>query len=463
MLTGEEFIKDVAEAPAIALDKTIDASVAVTKQLEKVKAFETARGYWNTLGPGLTTGAADDDPSGIATYSQQGAQTGLQLLWLAAFSFPLMAIVQEMCARIGIVTDRGLAANIRRNYPKWVLYVSSFLLLGANTLNLGADIGAMAKAVQLIIPSFDFSLLVILFTVFILALQIYTTYRVYAKYLKWLALILLSYILSALAIQGLQWNVILHAAFIPSLTLSKQTIFLITAVLGTTISPYLFFWQTSQEVEEKLERKHGRETQIDAEKTFSTVREEIKKMRLDVWNGMFISNVVMFFIILATAVTLFTRGITTITTAADAAEALRPIAGQYVYLLFAIGIIGSGLLAVPILAGSASYAISETFGWKTSLSHKLKDAYPFYGVIIIAMLVGLGLNFIGLDPIKALIYSAILNGLISPLILFFIVRMSSNEKLMRGKQNHPFITFLGWATIGLMTITAVATIVSSFF
>lgn len=456
MTETEKVIKEVVQAPAIALDKTI----ALSKSIEKAKTVKAAATYWSILGPGLTTGAADDDPSGIATYSQQGAQFGLQLLWLAGFTFPLMAVVQEMCARIGIVTDRGLAANIRRNYPRWVLFTCSFLLLGANTLNLGADIGAMAKAVQLLFPHMSFVFLVIAFTVLITGLQIYTSYKMYAKYLKWLALVLFAYVLSAFSIKTINWGQILFHAFVPAFTVSKASLFLVTGILGTTISPYLFFWQTSQEVEERLERRRGNEYHIEASRTEPTTKKEIKFMRIDVWSGMFVSNLVMFFIIVATAATLFTHGITGIGSAAQAAEALRPIAGQYTFFLFAIGIIGAGLLAVPVLAGSASYALSESFRWKSSLAHKLKDAYAFYGVIIISMLIGLAVNFIGLDPIKVLIYSAVLNGIIAPVILFLIVQISSNKQLMGRYVNNRIVTILGWLTTGLMGLTAVATLIS---
>ncbi len=455
-------VQKVAEAPAIVLEKTVETVANIGQVIHNDKNITRARGYWNTLGPGLTTGAADDDPSGIATYSQQGASTGYQLLWLAPLTFPLMAIVQEMCARIGIVTDRGLAANIRRHYPKWVLFLCSFLLLGANTLNLGADIGAMAKAVQLLFPKWDFTVLVVAFTFGILFLQIYTTYKAYANFLKYLALVLFAYVFSTIMIKNLDWPTIFKHAVIPSLTFGKEQILLITGILGTTISPYLFFWQTSQEAEEKLERTRHQEMHINEEQTIANAPREIKDMRIDVWSGMFISNAVMFFIVVACAATLFTHGKMNIATAADAAAALRPIAGNYSFLLFAVGIIGSGLLAVPILAGSASYAISESFGWKTGLSHKLKDAYSFYGVIILAMLVGLAINFIGLDPIKALIYSAVLNGLIAPVVLILIVLLSSNKKLMKSYVNHPVITGIGWLTVGIMTISAVATVISFF-
>lgn len=453
-----KILQKIVETPARILDKTVNYSESISKSVGQGKTVKKAEAYWNSLGPGLTTGAADDDPSGIATYSQQGAQTGFQLLWLATFTFPLMAVVQEMCARIGIVTDRGLAANIRQHYSHWVIYAVAFLLLGTNTLNLGADLGAMAKAVQLLLPNLSFIWLVVSFTVVITAVQIYVSYVSYAKYLKWLALILLVYVLSALSIKDINWIQVGLAAIIPSLTISREHIFLVTAVLGTTISPYLFFWQTSQEVEEKLARSHGLEASIDQTETEPMADTEIRRMRTDTWSGMFVSNFVQFFIVVATAATLFSHGITNISTAADAAAALAPIAGQYASLLFALGIIGSGLLAVPILAGSASYGLSECFGWKTSLSRKLKDAYAFYGVIIIAMLVGLLINFLGLDPIRVLIYSAVLNGIIAPIVLFFIVRISSDSQIMGEHKNGAITSGIGWLTVGIMSLAAVATL-----
>ncbi|OGH43773.1 MAG: iron transporter [Candidatus Levybacteria bacterium RIFCSPLOWO2_02_FULL_37_11] len=419
--------------------------------------MKKARGYWRTLGPGLTTGASDDDPSGIATYSQAGARYGFQLLWLSLFTFPLMVIVQEMCARIGLVTGRGLAANIRIFFPKWVLYVCTILLFAANTFNIGADIGAMAKATQLIFPKANFAMLVFAFALTGLGLQIFFSYERYAKYLKWLAFILVAYILSALAVR-LDWTDLIKHTLIPSLSFTKDQIILVCAVLGTTISPYLFFWQTSQEVEE----------QIQAGKTTIKLRQEetsnheIKKMRIDVMSGMFFSNLVMFFVIAATAATLFKGGITNIQTAADAAAALRPIAGDYAYLLFAIGIIGTGMLAIPVLAGSASYAISESFGWKYGLFRKLKEANAFYGVIIFSTLIGVGLNFIGIDPIKALIYSAVGNGLVAPVVLILIIALSSNKKIMGNRANHPVVSLLGWLITIAMIAAGFATI-SSFF
>jgi len=455
---SEKLLEKMAGAPADALGKTIDFSKDVADAFQTRKHLQRAREYWHTLGPGLTTGAADDDPSGIATYSQAGAQYGFKLLWLAPFTFPLMAIVQEMCARIGLVTGRGLAANIRQYYPKWVLYICTALLFFANTLNIGADLGAMAKGVQLLFPHFGFMSLVFGFALLSLALQIFTTYEKYAKYLKWLALILLSYIFATLAIKDIDWNQIFTSAILPSITFSKDQIFLITAVLGTTISPYLFFWQTSQEVEEQI---LGGKTTLKLRRE-ETTPQEVKNMRLDVWSGMFLSNLVMFFIIAACAATLFQSGITNITSAQDAASALKPIAGEKAYLLFALGIIGTGLLAVPVLAGSASYALSESFGWRNGLYRKLKEANAFYGVIILSTLIGLGINYFGFDPIKTLIYSAIFNGLISPVVLVLIVIMSSSKKMMGNWVNNKIIAALGWVITGIMTLAGVATIVSYF-
>ncbi len=453
----EEIIEKVAEAPAQAIEKAIDTSKVVAETVSNQSSVKKFRSYWKLLGPGLTTGASDDDPSGIATYSQTGAKYGFQLLWLAPLTFPLMAVVQEMCARIGLVTGRGLAANIRINFPKPILYTCTLLLIIANTFNIGADLGAMAKAAQLFVPHVDFGLLVVAFAVVGLVLQIFTTYEKYAKYLKWLALILLSYIFSALIVH-LDWGQVLAHTVIPTITFSKDQLILICAILGTTISPYLFFWQTSQEVEEEiLDGKTSLKLRQE-----ETTPHEIKNMRIDVWSGMFLSNLVMFFIIAACSATLFSHGAHNITTAADAATALRPIAGDQAYLLFALGIIGTGMLAIPVLAGSASYALSESLGWKFGLYRKLKEANAFYGVIILSIIVGVGLNFIGLDPIKALIYSAVANGLIAPIILLLIVLISSNKKIMGNHSNGPITKSLGWLITIVMILAGVATIYSFF-
>lgn len=453
---SKKAVEKVVEAPAYILDKTVTSSQKLGEMTVNRPA-RNAKKYWQSLGPGLTTGAADDDPSGIATYSQAGAGYGFQLLWMAPLSFPLMAVVQEMCARIGIVTGRGLAANIRRNFPSWALYLSTLLLLAANTFNIGADLGAMAAATRLLAPRLNYFLLIAFFTFVSVALQIFTSYERYARYLKWLALILLSYVLSALLIH-MNWAEVLKHTAVPTISFTRNQIFLICGILGTTISPYLFFWQTSQEVEEEILK--GKTT--IAEREASTNPHQLKKMRRDVWAGMFISNLVMFFIIAACGATLFASGITNIQTSAQAAQALRPLAGDYAYLLFTLGIIGTGMLAVPILAGSSAYAISETLEWKLGLHQKLNDAYSFYGVIIFSMVIGLFLNVLGIDPIAMLIYSAVANGVIAPLILLFIVIISSDRKIMGKFANPRVITGLGYLTIFLMGIAGVAAIASIF-
>jgi len=452
----DEKIEAVAAAPAIVLEKSIEATKQLGKDATNIRSVKRAHGFWRNLGPGLITGAADDDPSGIATYSQTGAAYGFQLLWLAGFTFPLMAVVQEMCARIGLTTGRGLAGNIRIHYPRWVLYICALLLFAANTLNIGADIGAMAAATQLIFPEWSFILLLLVFTFFCMFLQIFTPYERYAKYLKYLVFVLLSYVATAFIV-NIDLNQLLLHTVIPSITLSKEQIFLITGILGTTISPYLFFWQTSHEIEEEI--LHGKTT-IRLREEVSNA--EIRKMRKDVWTGMFVSNLVMYFIIATCAAVLYSNGMTQITTAADAAAALRPLAGENAFLLFALGIVGMGLLAVPILAGSAAYTMAESFNWKSGLYRKLHQARPFYGIIILSMLIGMGLNFIGIDPIKMLIYSAVFNGLVAPFVLFLIVQMTNNVKVVRNRTNTPLQQALGWYITGIMAVCGIATIIAFF-
>lgn len=450
----EKGFEKIVGAPAEVLDKTVDFS----KHIQKNKQVKRAENYWRSLGPGLTTGASDDDPSGIATYSQTGAKYGFQLIWLAPFTFPLMSLVQEMCARIGIVTGMGLAANIRLHFPRWVLYLSTALLVTANIINIGADLGAMAKATQLVFPQIKFVTLVLGFAFVGLAFQIFVSYEKYAKYLKYLALILLSYVLVAFIVE-LNWVELLRSLVLPTITFSREQIILITAILGTTISPYLFFWQTSQEVEVNVLKNH--QTKKIREEKVS--KKEIRLMRQDVWSGMFLSNIVMFFIIATTAATLHANGITNIATAEDAALALRPIAGEYAFILFALGIIGTGMLAIPVLAGSASYAMSESFGWKSGFYRRLKEANAFYGVIIISTLVGVAINFIGIDSIKALIWAAVINGLVAPVILATIVIISMNKNIMGEHVNHPFVTAMGIFITGLMAFVGLLTIFFLFF
>lgn len=453
----KNIVEEIADAPAVAVEKTLETTGKILHELPGQDSIKKVRHFWHSLGPGLTTGASDDDPSGIATYSQTGAQFGNQLLWLSAFTFPLMAIVQEMCARIGLVTGRGLAANIRAHYSKKILYLTAVLLLAANSFNIGADLGAMAEGARLLFPNVSFGLLVVTFTVISLLLQIFTPYAKYARYLKYLAFVLLAYIFSAI-LAGLNWGELGRAAILPSITWSKEQIVLICAILGTTISPYLFFWQTSQEVEEQIA---GGKTTLASRQGASD--QEMKDMRTDVWSGMFLSNLVMFFIIAACAAILFPQGVTQISSAAQAAEALRPFAGEATFFLFAIGIVGTGMLAIPVLAGSASYALSESFGWGGGLGKTLKQAHGFYGVIIISMLIGLAMNFIGLNPMKALIYSAVLNGLIAPIVLVLIVQLSANPKIMGPRTNKPLTTFLGWIIVILMNLAGLAALIALFF
>ena len=444
-------------APAETLEKTLEVVEKEEVAIINKKPFKAAEEYLQTLGPGLTTGAADDDPSGIATYSQTGAQYGFQLLWLSLFTFPFMALVQEMCARIGMVTGKGLAANIRTHFPRKILYFITGLLFVANTLNIAADLGAMAASMRLIFPGIGILVYAGFFGIIILLLQIFTTYARYAKVLKYTALALLSYVFTAFAVH-LNWGDAIAHTVIPSITFSKGQIFLICAILGTTISPYLFFWQTSQEVEEEILKG-----EVTIKQRQQGVTEQgLKSAKTDVWSGMFVSNLVMFFIIAACAATLHAHGITDIATADQAAAAIRPFGGELTYFFFAIGIIGTGMLAVPVLAGSTAYAISESFGWKQGLYRKLKEAYAFYGVIIVSMILGFILNLIHIDPIKGLIYSAVANGLIAPVILFFIVKISSNHVVMGAHTNRKFTTIAGWLIMGLMTIAGIAAIGSMF-
>lgn len=424
----------------------------VIKDIEE--PVKEAKSFWKKLGPGLTSGAADDDPSGIATYSQTGAQYGFQLIWLSFLTFPLMATVQEMCARIGVVTGQGLAANIRDNFSKKFLIVASVLLLCANIFNIGADLGMMSESVRMMIPRIPFWLPVIFFGVISILLEVFETYKSYAKYLKYLAFILFAYVIATFMVD-VNWSEVFIHVIHPKIIFSKNQIFLICAILGTTISPYLFFWQTSQEVEEEI--LIGEDT---IEKRIESTNEtEIKNMKIDNWTGMFFSNLVMFFIITLCGAELHAHGITNITSASDAAQALRPLAGNFSYILFMIGIIGTGLLAIPVLAGSAAYAIAEGFKWNEGLYRKFKDAYGFYLVIIIAILVGIIINFIGLNPIDSLIYSAVGNGLVAPVILFFVVSISSNKKIMGKWANSKRAKIVGWLTFGIMAVVALTTIV----
>lgn len=409
------------------------------------------------MGPGFITGASDDDPSGIGTYAQTGAQFGYTQLWTAFFSFPFMTIVQEMCGRIGMVTGKGLAGVIKTHYAKSVLYVAVLLLVVANTINIGADLGAMASSAQLLV-GIPFIYWLLGLTIVVLLLEIFIPYPVYARILKYLTFSLFAYIIAAFAIKQ-DWSKIVYATFIPTLSFNKDYLLNIVAILGTTISPYLFFWQADEEVEEEIEHHKLRAMGKGIPRVNNR---DIGEMRFDTIVGMFFSNLVMFFIIVTTASTLGSHGINTIQTADQAASALRPIAGDFAFLLFAAGIIGTGLLAVPVLAGSAAYALSETFNWKEGLGKSFTQAHGFYGVITLATLIGLLVNFTPIKPFQMLYYTAILNGICAPPLLVLIMLIGSNKKIMGKYTNGPLSNGMGWIITGLITLSVVFMIVSLF-
>lgn len=420
----------------------------VENQTKKFKKF------FGLLGPGLTTGAADDDPSGIATYSQTGAQFGYGQLWTALYMLPFMTAVQEACARIGMVTGKGLTGVIKEHYSKKILYSSVGLVVIANTINIGADIGAMAAAAQLIIPA-NIVILMLFFTVSILTLEVFTSYRVYSKVLKWLALSLLAYPLTAFIIDQ-PWKEILKASIVPHFEFSFSFLFIITGVFGTTITPYMFFWQASQEVEEENERG------LIQDGKPNIGWRHIHAMRKDNSIGMVISEFTTWCIILVGGTVLHSAHITDINTAADAAKALEPLvqsfpnSGLISKIIFATGIIGLGLLAVPVLSGSASYAVSEALNWNASLNLKFARAKGFYMVIIISTLIGLCMNFIGINPVKALVYTAVLNGVAAVPLLFLIIRISASERIMGEFKSRWLSKSLLWVTFIFMATASIA-------
>lgn len=413
------------------------------------------------LGPGLVTGAADDDPSGIATYSQAGAQFGFGTLWTMLLTFPLMVAVQEACMRIGAVTGEGLAAIVRQRYPKWVLYPIVLLVVAANTFNIGSDIGAMAASTQLLLPGVPLPFFAIAFSVIIIVLEVFVAYRVYIRILKWLAIALFAYLVTAFLV-AVPWATALKATVVPHLVISPDFLYIVVAIFGTTISPYLFFWQTSNTVEDELvEKRTGAD---GAAPTIS--RSYLSRLRVDTVFGMFFSNLVAWFIILVGAVVLNSAGVTNIVSAADAARALRPLvhsfpnSGYLAQVIFAIGVIGIGLMSIPVLAGSSAYAISETFKVNEGLSRRFRQARTFYLVIVAGTLIGLALNFIGWDPVKALVLTAVINGIVAVPLIFIIARLSSRQDVM-GAYRSRFWSKLGlWVAFGVMGVAAVALLIS---
>ncbi len=416
-------------------------------QKEKPKSLKA---LWKLLGPGLVTGASDDDPSGIATYSQAGAQYGLTTLWTALITFPLMAAVQEMCARIGVVTAQGLTGILRKNYPKPVLWLMVLFSFPAIILNIGADIAGMGAVANLIFPAINSIFFSIAFTALLLIAIIALPYSKFAAILKWLCVILLVYLVVPFLVKT-DWLSVAKHTVIPTVQFNKDYISVLVAILGTTISPYLFFWQATMEVE-NMKHRH-----VVVDKRY------IKDVGFDVDMGMLFSNVVMYFIILTTGTVLFNAGIHQIDTVEQAAKALEPVAGAAAYYLFAVGVIGTGFLAIPVLSGALSYIISETFGWQEGLDKRLRDAPAFYGVIVVSLLVGLGINYIGISPIQALIWSAILYGVTSPVIIAIVLHISNNKKVMGKFTNGVWSNIFGGLAFLLMTVAAGFMLYFQFF
>jgi NRAMP (natural resistance-associated macrophage protein)-like metal ion transporter len=410
--------------------------------------------FLDELGPGLITGAADDDPSGISTYSVAGASFGYATLWTALLSFPLMAAVQLMCARLGMVTGCGLASVIRTRYPRWVLWLACSLVIVANIFNIGADLGGMADAMQMMsgIRAYYWTPF---FAALIIALLMWTSYSTMARVFKWLTLVLFAYVITAFLAHP-HWSAVLRATFIPRLQWTKDYLAVLVGILGTTISPYLFFWQAAQEVEE--DRQRGKTTV--AQRRGST-NKELRIAQKDVITGMLLSNLVMYFLILTTGATLHVHGVTQIETAKQAAEALLPLAGKGAYLLFTLGLVGTGMLAVPVLAGSSAYAIAEAAKWKSaSLGVLPRRARKFYAVIAVAIVVGLALDFAGFNAVRMLFWSAILNGLLAPPLVVMVVLLTSDRKVMGNRTNSPGMQTLGWICAVVMSGAAIALVAS---
>jgi len=424
-----------------------------------VKNAETGRGHnllrrsFAVLGPGLITGAADDDPSGISTYSVAGAAYGYATLWIALLTFPLMAAIQLMCARLGMVTGRGLAAAVRIYYPRWVLWGACSILVVANIINICADLGGMAEATQLI-TGIRPQIWVPVYAVFILGLLFWTSYKLIAKVFKWLTVVLFAYVIASFYAH-VDWRQALAVTFVPHLEWSRGFLAVLVAILGTTISPYLFFWQAAEEVEE--ERAKGRSISQSKGATAG----ELRTARADTIAGMFFSNSIMYFIILTTAATLHAHGQANITTARQAAEALRPLAGDGAYLLFTVGLIGTGMLGVPVLVGSCAFAVAEGAAWRGSMADKPRSARQFYAVMAVVMALGMVLNFAGFNAVKMLFWSAVINGLLAPPLILLVILLTSSERVMGKRVNSRPLKYLGWATFAVMTAAAVGMLITS--
>src|SRR6185437_2711054 len=412
------------------------------------KAGIKIKSFLKIFGPGLITGASDDDPSGIATYSQAGAQFGLSTLWTALITFPLMASIQEMCARIGLATNHGLTGTLKKYYPKWVLYVMILFSFPAIVMNIGADIAGMGAVANLIIPKVNAIYFSVGFTIILLISIIYFPYHKIAAILKYLAMVLLVYLIVPFLTKT-DWGNVIKSTFVPHIQFNKDYLNILVAILGTTISPYLFFWQATMEVEDMEEKQKKKEKIIIASSRM------FREMRTDVNSGMFFSNLVMFFIILTTGAILASAGVHKIDTVEQAAQALRPLAGDGAYYLFAVGVIGTGFLAIPVLSGSLSYIFSETFNWQMGFDKKFNQAPSFYIIIALSLLIGLLMNYLGISPIQELIYSAVLYGVTAPVIIAVILHICNNKKVMGEHVNKTRSNVLGTLTFLLMAVAAV--------
>jgi NRAMP (natural resistance-associated macrophage protein)-like metal ion transporter len=424
-----------------------------SRNAEKGKADNLLKRSFAVLGPGLITGAADDDPSGISTYSVAGAAYGYATLWIALLTFPLMASIQLMCARLGMVTGRGLASAVRIYYPRWVLWGACFILIVANVINIGADLGGMAEATQLI-TGIRSLIWIPVYALFILGLLFWSSYKLIARIFRWMTVVLFAYVFASFYAH-VDWRHALAVTLVPHVEWSRRFLAVLVAILGTTISPYLFFWQAAEEVEEG--RTKGRTL---AGRKGATAG-ELRTARADTILGMFFSNLIMYFIILTTAATLHTHGQTDITTARQAAEALRPLAGDGAYLLFTLGLIGTGMLGVPVLVGSCAYAVAEGAAWRGSMADKPRSARKFYAVMAVAMALGLALNYAGFNAVRMLFWSAVTNGFLAPPLILLVILLTSSHNVMGQRVNPPLLRYLGWATFGVMTAAAVGMIITS--
>lgn len=413
------------------------------------EARKKATLFFRDLGPGLITGAADDDPSGISTYSVAGAAYGATLLWTVLLTFPLMAAVQTMCARLALVTGEGLAATIRRRYPRWVLVIACLLLFVANVVNIGADLAGMAESMSMLIP-LPKALWLVGFVFSIVLSLVFWSYKHLARVFKWLTVTLFAYVFAAFLARP-DWDQVLRSTFIPSIAFDRNFLMMLAAILGTTITPYMFFWQAAQEVEE--EKAHGHRT---LQSRRGATPEELRAASKDVLVGMGWAGLAMYFIILTTASTLHPQGITQISSAKEAAEALRPLAGDGAYLLFTIGLVGTGMLAIPVLAGSAAYAMAEAFHFQGSLDDKPAVGRKFYGVIILAIGIGLLLDFVNIDAVKALFYAAVVNGVLAPPLVAIVCALSGDRRVMGEQRPGPWTLAIGWIAAALMALVAVA-------